>query len=560
MADVKIVPGPPPDDHVFVAPPAAGTAAYDAASREAVAESLLRHHAALFRTTISSLSVGVTLIGRDGAILVCNRAAHEILGITEREFLDRNATDAVWDVLNEDGSACPPDQLPVRRAVFEKRPVRGVIGVRRPPPLERVWIMVDAVPQFDERGEVRHLITSYTDVTAHRAATEALRASEEQLRHAQKMDAVGRLAGAVAHDFNNLLTAILGYADLLVRDMPENDPRQREAEEIRRAAQRASALTRQLLAFSRKQILAPRVLDPRQLVNDMRPMLRRLVREDIALEVELAADTPRVCADAAHLEQVVVNLVVNARDAMPQGGRLTLTTRAERLAASDAERLAVTPGEYAVLSVADTGHGMDERTLGQIFEPFFTTKGQEQGTGLGLTTVYGIVRQSGGTIRVDSEPGRGSTFEVLIPATLAPIESPADPPAGAASRGNEIVLLVEDESAVRRLAFEILAGAGYHVLSAEDPESALRLAAAHGRDIDILVTDVVMPGMNGRQLHDALRRTRPHLRTLFISGYPDDAALTDGSAGPGAVLAKPFSSSELLARVRATLEAPANGA
>jgi two-component system cell cycle sensor histidine kinase/response regulator CckA len=548
------------EEHVFVAPPGSGpgeASASPTASEPELAERLLRYHESVFRSTISSLSVGVVLLEPGGRIVVCNRASHEILGLSEEVFLTRTPLDPEWDAVHEDGSRFPPEELPPLLAVTEKRPVRGVVvGVLRPASRDRVWILVDSVPLFDSRGEVRQVIASYSDVSAHLRATEALRASEEQLRHAQKMDAVGRLAGAVAHDFNNLLTAILGYADLLIRNLPENDPRQHEADEIRRAAQRASALTRQLLSFSRRQILAPRLLDLRALIGEVQALMRRLLRENIDLSVTLADDTPLVFADPGQLEQVLVNLVVNARDAMTEGGSLAISTGAVTLDLPEADRRAVVPGDFVRIRVADTGCGMDESVMNQIFEPFFTTKQHGEGTGLGLTTVYGIVRQSGGAVHVESTPGHGSVFEVLLPAACGELEKPATATRSAMARGTECVLLVEDEPAVRRLAHEILVGAGYHVMAAEDPESALRLAAAHGRGIDLLVTDVIMPGMNGRQLRDELRHTRPNLRTLFISGYPDDPTLTAGSERLPLLLAKPFSAESLLRHVRQAFETP----
>jgi signal transduction histidine kinase/CheY-like chemotaxis protein len=414
--------------------------------------------------------------------------------------------------------------------------------------------MVDAVPRLDERGQVAEVIVSFSDVSERIDAQRALRTSEEQLRHSQKIEAVGRLAGGVAHDFNNLLTVILGYADLMISRMADDDPVRHEAEEIRRSAQRAGSLTRQLLAFSRKHVHAPRVLDLARLIDELYPMLRRLIGEDITLTVASDPDPMPVRADAALLEQVVVNLAINARDAMPDGGRMKIHVSQVQLAASQAAAWGVPPGAYARLAVTDSGHGMDEATMARVFEPFFTTKERERGTGLGLSTVFGIVQQSGGGIRANSRPGDGSTFEFVLP--IVPAEGEGDRPSEGHgdTGGGETVLVVEDEASVRHLAQRILANAGYHVLVAADAESALRIAAAHAGDIHLLVTDVVMPGMNGRQLRDAVLQSRREIATLFISGYPDDRLLVADPGGRQPFLQKPFENEAFLSRVRQLLK------
>jgi PAS domain S-box-containing protein len=545
-------------EHIFVAPAgAAGRVAGALVDRDPslkLDEATLRIREQLFRHIISSLGVGVVLLDANNQILVCNSAAHEILGMTEEQFIGRSAIDPSWDAVRDDGSVCPVEDLPSARAIRDRAPVRGeMYGVLKPGTSERVWILVDVVPRLDETGEVAEVIASFRDVTEERNARRALLVSEEQLRHSQKIEAVGRLAGGVAHDFNNLLTVILGYADLMISRMADDDPVRHEAEEIRRSAQRAGSLTRQLLAFSRKHVHAPRVLDLGPLIDELHPMLRRLIGEDITLTVRRGPAALIVRADAALLEQVVVNLVINARDAMADGGRMDIELDALELTAPESAAWGVAPGEYVRLAVTDNGHGMDEQTLARVFEPFFTTKERERGTGLGLSTVFGIVQQSGGGIRARSAPGKGSTFEFVLPAVAA--EEDSELPAGGrgAPGGGETILLVEDETSVRHLAQRMLAGAGYHVLVAADAESALRISAAHAGDIDLLVTDVVMPGMNGRQLSDRVHQTRPGIATLFISGYPDDRLLVADSSASPPFLQKPFETETLLGRVRELL-------
>jgi PAS domain S-box-containing protein len=378
---------------------------------------------------------------------------------------------------------------------------------------------------------------------------------EEQLRQAQKIEAVGRLAGGVAHDFNNLLNVITGYGQMLFRRL-EDGPEREKTRAILQAAERAAALTRQLLAFSRKQVLEPKVLDLNAVVEEMDEMLRRLIGEDIELQAELAPDLGRTRADPGQIEQVLMNLVVNARDAMPRGGRVTLeTANAEMDEAYVRDHLGARPGRYVSLAVRDTGLGMDAETQKHIFEPFFTTKEKGKGTGLGLATVYGIVKQSEGYIWVDSAPGTGTTVRVYLPwAEAEPVaEEPTrsvvrdDVPA----RGTETVLLVEDEEMVRRMTREVLEGAGYHVLEASSGFEALRVSSGHGGRLDLLLTDVVMPGMSGRELAERLAPVRPGIKVLYMSGHTDDAIFHHGvtQAGTG-FLQKPFTPDALERRVR----------
>jgi len=380
---------------------------------------------------------------------------------------------------------------------------------------------------------------------------------EAQLRQAQKMEAVGRLAGGIAHDFNNLLTAIIGYTDLALADLREGDPMRQDMEEILRAAHRAAGLTRQLLAFSRQQVLAPRVLDLNEVVQTVDKMLGRLVGEDIELQSVLAPGLGHIKADPGQLEQVIVNLAVNARDAMPTGGKRTIETADVEMAETRGRDLTTVPaGRYVMLAITDSGTGMDEDTKARIFEPFFTTKEQGKGTGLGLATVYGIVKQSGGFIWVYSEPGHGTTFKIYLPR----VEGAADalaPPVGTAAvpRGTETVLIVEDEEAVRALAKTALARKGYRVLEAANGGEALLLCESERAPIHLLVTDVVMPGLGGADLAQRLAPLRSEMKVLFISGYTDRAAARHGTMQPGAAyLEKPFSLDALARKVREVLD------
>jgi signal transduction histidine kinase len=386
---------------------------------------------------------------------------------------------------------------------------------------------------------------------------------EEQFRQAQKMEAVGRLAGGVAHDFNNLLTVITGYSDLLLGSRELKDTQRSALEEIRRAAERGGALTHQLLAFSRRQPMQARPLKIDELVLHMERMLRRLIGEDVEL-VTIAASSEDVFADPGRLEQVIMNLVVNARDAMPEGGKLTIETGSVRLGEGLAARqLGVTPGHYVTVFITDTGIGMDQETQSHLFEPFFTTKNPGRGTGLGLATVYGIIRQSGGAIGISSEPGKGTTARIYLPRAKekAPPQVVERPPVLMPLTGGETILLVEDEARVRKLIVDVLTGRGYHVLEATRGEEALRICKAHCDEIDLAVVDVVMPEMNGPEMVRQLQTFCSHIRILYISGYTDEAMVHHGIGESGAAfLQKPFVPDQLARKVRDVLDSRTNGA
>jgi signal transduction histidine kinase len=392
---------------------------------------------------------------------------------------------------------------------------------------------------------------------ARKAAEEALRQSEEQLRQAHKIEAVGRLASGVAHDFNNILTVITGHSELLLRQLDADDPRRKNAEQIEKAAYRAAALTRQLLTFSRKQVIEPRVLKLNAIILNIEKMLRRLIGEDIEFCTVLDSAAGHIKADPGQIEQVIMNLAVNARDAMPNGGKLTVTTANTTL---DKKHLNNFPdlcaGDYVMLAIADTGTGMSEEVKAHLFEPFFTTKPPGKGTGLGLATCFGIVKQNTGHISVHSELGRGTTFKIYFPQVQSALESPrVRIMPTEATGGNETVLLVEDEPVVRELAVATLREKGYTVVEAVNGEEGLRMARQHDGKIDLVLTDVVMPVMGGKEMADALHASHPDTKVLFTSGYTEDAMGHHGVLRPGILfLQKPYMTATLARKVREVLD------
>ena len=516
-----------------------------ALERLRVEDALRESQAQLCRAETSSL-VMTAHLGLDGRWLKVPPTLCRLLGYQEAELLAIRSDD-VTHPEDREADRRQRDRLirgEARSFDLEKRFLRRNGSV--------VWVYLNCSIVQDAAGRPLYLLAYLRDVTERKNL-------EDQLRQAQKMEAVGQLAGGIAHDFNNLLTAIQGNAELLLTALDTRDPRRMDVLEIARAAHRAATLTRQLLAFSRKQVLQPRIVSLNGVVTDLTAMLRRIIGEDIELRLDLDAGLGRVLADAGQLEQVITNLSVNARDAMPQGGALTLRTRnvsADEIPAGDREAPPLL-GELVALSVADTGTGMDERTQARLFEPFFTTKELGRGTGLGLATVYGIVRQSGGHIRVNTRLHEGSTFTVYLPLVEGDAEADATghSPTVPAS-GSETVLVVEDEEAVRALARRVLTAKGYRVLDAASATEALKLADGGRRRLDLLVTDVVMPGMGGPALAEQLVAQQPGLRVLYISGYAEEAIRRQGTlAAGGALLEKPFTADELARRVRQALSA-----
>jgi PAS domain S-box-containing protein len=505
-------------------------------------EAEIRESEERYRLLFERNLAGVYRSTPEGRLLECNRAYAQMMGYASPA-----------EAMAQPGTAFHPNPEARQRFLERLRREGSLVNFEnqaRRKDGSLVWVVenVSLLPLDEDGGEV--LLGTVFDMTERRRL-------EEQLLQSQKMEAVGRLAGGIAHDFNNLLTAVSGYSELLLRELPEGDPRRESADEIRKAGGRAAALTQQLLAFSRRQVLEPRVLDLNAVISGMERMLRRVIGEDVELITALQPELWRAKADPGQIEQAILNLVVNARDAMPRGGRLTVETANVELDEKFAGRYAtVEPGPHVMLAVSDTGIGMDAELQARLFEPFFTTKEHGKGTGLGLSTTYGIVKQSGGSIWVYSEPGHGTTFKIYLPRCEEPLEDlPAAPPAREAAPGTETVLLVEDEPEVRRLVEKLLRLKGYRVLSAGSPADAVAIARRHEDAIDLLLTDVIMPGMNGRELARLLAEGRPDMRVLYMSGYADAAMNQHGILPPGtAFLSKPFTPEVLARKVREVLD------
>jgi PAS domain S-box-containing protein len=533
----------------------AGRLAEIAIARERSQEALARG-TELLEPVLDTLPVGVWVLDRDGRIMFGNPAGRTIWGGARYIGLEELDTYRGWWA--DSGERIAPEEWAAARAILKgETSLDEVVNIETFDGLQKT-ILNSAVPLRSLSGEIVGAVVVNQDITDQRAAEEALRRSEEQLRHAQKMEAVGQLAGGIAHDFNNLLTGILSYSELILQELREGDPLRADVEQIRHAGQRAAALTRQLLAFSRRQLLQPRVLSLNAVVSELDTMLRRLVGSDVSLETELEPGLWYVLADPGQLEQVLVNLIVNARDAMPQGGRVTITTANLQLhAAADTLGNGVRPGAFVSLSVHDTGVGMDVPTQARIFDPFFTTKEPGKGTGLGLSTVYGIVEQSGGHLAVESAPGQGATFAIFLPRhEPAPGHTAhGQPERPGLPTGTESLLLVEDEAAVRSSARRLLERHGYSVVEARHGRDALRIVEEGDHPIDLVITDLVMPEMGGRELVERLRARQPSIKVLFMSGYSERAALSNGVMPPDTgFVEKPFTVEQLIRRTREMLD------
>lgn len=498
----------------------------------------------LYRSTFDAAPVGIVHVGLNGQWLRVNQRLCDFLGYSREEL----QSSASQQLLQSEETAAEAESFRLmaagsldRHTVDEKR-YRRRDG-------SHVWARVYTSVHRDASGQPQHFISVIEDITDRRTL-------EAQVRQASKMDAVGKLASGVAHDFNNLLTVILGFAEMMSEDIAMPGHHRQDLEEIIKAAKSASGLTRQLLAFSRQQVLNTEPLDVNGLIRDMTGMLRRLIGEHIEITMVLASDLPSVMADRGQFEQVVMNLVVNARDAMPDGGQVTIETKDVELEDSTAHEETVMVGSYVMLSVTDTGNGMSKETQKRLFEPFFTTKETGKGTGLGLSTTYGIVKQSKGYIWVDSEPGRGTTFKVYLPRSdAAPGVQALSPPVSPAKPASETVLLVEDEAGVRQLSKRILDNAGFRVLEATNGNEAEKLFEHHADSIDLVLTDVVMPGCGGPELLGRLQVHRPDLKVLYMSGYTEQSAAHTAGFDRGLpFVQKPFSSSELLRQVREALD------
>jgi two-component system cell cycle sensor histidine kinase/response regulator CckA len=485
-----------------------------------------------------------------GTITSWNRGANTLFGYSEAEMVGRPITDLI-----------PAERLDEEPEILARisrgESVEDFDTVRIRKDGSRVDVSLLISPIRGAAGEVVGVAKIARDITERRKAEAALRRSEEQLRQSQKMEAIGSLAAGVAHDFNNLLSVILSYANLLVEELKPGDPTRADLEEIHKAGVRAAELTRQLLAFSRQQMLQPSVLDPNQVLVGIQKMLARVLGEDVLLTLLPCHDVGKIYADRGQLEQVLMNLVVNARDAMPRGGNLTIETANVFLDEQyAADHHGVTPGPYVMTAVTDTGTGIDRETIPRIFDPFFTTKEKGKGTGLGLSTVYGIVQQSGGHIWVYSEPGTGTTFKVYLPRTDRRLELPLPvQPSDASYRGDETVLLVEDEEQVRTVIRSILRRQGYDVLEAQNGGEAFLISERFNATIHLLLTDVVMPRMSGRELAERLEPSRPDMKVLYVSGYTRDTTLLHGVLEAGvAFLQKPLTPDVLARKVRDVLD------
>jgi two-component system cell cycle sensor histidine kinase/response regulator CckA len=507
------------------------------------AEEAIREAHDKLHALIEACPLAIFTLAPDGRVRQWNSAAERIFGWTEAEVLDRRLP-----IVPE--SEVADFQDIVRQTIAGQR-MRGVERRRLTKDGTLIDVSIWNAPLRHASGEISGIMCVVADIT------ERIRL-EEQLRQAQKMEAVGRLAGGVAHDFNNMLTVITGYSRMLLDRFEPDSEARAEIEEILKSAEHASALTGQLLVFSRRHVVQRKVIGLNEIIARLEKMLGRVIGEDIELTAAPAACPDRIRADAVQIEQMILNLVVNARDAMPGGGRLILETANAELDSTYAgTHIGVRPGRYVMLAVSDTGVGMNAEIRSRLFEPFFTTKEKGKGTGLGLSMVYGIVKQSGGDIWVYSEPGRGTTFKIYLPQVEEGAEEPAAPRFVETAGGSETILLVEDEAGVRRLVRSILEQRGYAVLEAKDPEHALRLCGENSRRIDLLITDVVMPEMNGRELAAEAARMRPALKVLYMSGYTDNALVHHGVKGLGpAFLQKPFTPAALAKRVRELLDSP----
>jgi PAS domain S-box-containing protein len=506
-----------------------------------------------YRSIFEGSPIGLAHVSLQGRWLRANARLLEMLGYTEDElttlsFADINHPDEVEQAID------------AARAMIEGRQRTFAVEKRyRRKDGSYLWVRLHVSLYRDAGGEPRYFIACAEDISSRRAADDARALLEEQFRQAQKMEAVGRLAGGVAHDFNNLLTAIIGYSELALDEPAATGTVRRDLEEIHKAAQSAAGLTRQLLAFSRRQMLQPQTLDVNDVIRRIESLLRRLIGEDVELVVRLSSVLSSVHADPTQIEQIIVNLAVNSRDAMPQGGRLIIETADIDVDADYvAQHRGAAVGPHVMLTVTDSGVGMDDATKKRLFEPFFTTKERGRGTGLGLATVYGIVQQSGGSIWVYSELGRGTTFKILLPA-VARVSRDADDTMTAlhSLRGSETILVVDDQPEVRAIAREALARQGYTVLEAGSPPDALAVIERTSDTIDLLFTDVVMPQASGRTLALRLTARWPRLKVIYTSGYADAAIVQDSIIAPSLVfLPKPFTARALITKVREVLDAP----
>jgi PAS domain S-box-containing protein len=504
----------------------------------------LRKTAEVRDAVVQSSPLAIWALDREGAVMFWNPAAERIFGWTQEELIGKPLP------------VVPDDQREEYQRWLEKfREGETLAGVERSRVRKdgsRIAVSIWTAPLRDERGRISGTISIDSDITQRKLL-------EEQFRQSQKLEAIGRLAGGVAHDFNNLLTVIMGYVEMLILEAGDQHELVDYAQEVQYAASRASALTAQLLAFSRRQVSQPRVLDLNEVVTHSMKLLRRVIGEDIEISTHLDSKLGKVQADPIHIDQVIMNLVVNARDAMDSGGKLTIDTANVMLDDAYAGRhIGVKAGPYALLAISDTGSGMSDETKGRLFEPFFTTKEAGKGTGLGLSIVYGIVKQNGGEIMVYSEVGRGTTFKIYLPLAETPAELAEAESRAQEIRGTETVLVCEDEHGIRKLVIAMLTKQGYRVLEAARPQDAIAMLREQKGNIDLLLTDIVMPQINGFEVAKAAREIRPRIRVLYMSGYTDNQLNANWTVDPNVpFLHKPFTATALAHKVREALESPA---
>jgi PAS domain S-box-containing protein len=509
-------------------------------SNRAWTEEKLRRANETLRAFIEATPLAMVAIDAEEKIFKWNSAAERLFGWSKSEVLGR--------FLPFEPSGKPGERLFLLETLRRGEQVT-LEAVRRKKGGALAEVSISAAALFASDGIPSGAVAVISDITERKRL-------EDQLRQAQKMEAVGRLAGGIAHDFNNLLTVITGYDEMLLNSLALDSRARGQALEILRAAEKATALSKQLLAFSRRQVAHPALIDINPVARNMSNMLRRLIGEDIELVMLLEPPLATVRADPNQIEQIILNLVVNARDAMPDGGRITIETGVAELGDEYVQtHFDIDPGRYVCISVTDTGHGMTPKVQSHIFEPFFTTKGLGEGTGLGLSTIYGIVKQNNGSIWLYSEPGKGSTFKIYLPAVDA---EPQETSAGSSvilERGSETILLVEDEAGLREMVEQLLEGQGYTVLSAANSYEATQLCSSHRGPVDLLLTDVVMPKTSGQELARRLQTLRRRMRILYMSGYPTETIVRHGDIEPGAAfLEKPFTPEALAKKVRAVLD------
>ena len=492
----------------------------------------------LFRLISENAADMIAVVNADGSRVYNSPSYQRLLGYSPEELRSTSGFEQIH----------PDDRAKVMEAAREAKSTG--VGQRveyRIRHKQGHWIALESTASAvrNQKGEVEKLVIVNRDVTERKQL-------EDQLRLSQKIEAIGRLSGGIAHDFNNLMGVIIGYTEALQKKIKPDDPFREPIDEIQHAGKRAAALTQQLLAFSRKQVLEPRILDLNAIVTDVERMLGRLIGENIELKIEASRPVGLVKADPTQIEQVLINLAVNARDAMPQGGKLTIESSNVELDDGAARRHRyIVPGDYILLKVSDTGCGMDDKVRAHIFEPFFTTKEKGKGTGLGLATVYGVIKQSGGYVFVESEPGKGSTFEIYLPRVEAAVDKPVERKrVGKIVRTHQTVLVVEDEPALLKITRNMLRETGFTVYEAANAQQALEIVRRKELHIDLLLTDVIMPGMSGRALADALNSLRPETRVLYMSGYTDGEIATQGVLETGtSILRKPFTQEDLLRSV-----------